>query len=161
MEEWRSIPGYEPYEISNLGRLRNELGDIMKTSINWQGYHRTYFCSLKKNAKIHRLVAYAFLPTVSGKTRVNHKNCIKTDNRADNLEWCTDKENRKHANDNGLLYPARGDSLPQTKLDEVQVRTIKKCLSDGLRQYHLAKYFKVNIATIGDIKYNRSWAWVI
>ena len=50
----------------------------------------------QKHAYIHRLVASAFIPNPRGLSEINHKNFDKTDNRAENLEWCTSKENKVH-----------------------------------------------------------------
>ena len=96
-EEWKSIPNYEKYEISNWGRVRK----IIKN-----GYK---FCNLRKNKKgyllislwnkkygiktlsIHRLVAKEFIPNPLNLPQVNHKNEIKIDNKVNNLEYLPKK----------------------------------------------------------------------
>lgn len=64
----------------------------------------------------HRLVADVWVPNLESKPFINHKNGIKDDNRADNLEWCTQKENIIHARDVlGIKYSASGFQNPNSK----------------------------------------------
>lgn len=119
MEEvWKDIQGYEGiYQISNLGRakslerlipcaygMRKIPEKIMKPALNTDGYWRVKLIKgeLKKNRKVHRLVAEAFIPNPEGKRCVNHIDGNKNNNCVDNLEWVTHKENMEHAAENGL-----------------------------------------------------------
>jgi hypothetical protein len=143
METFVSIPGYEGlYEASDQGRLQschrlvhsyiirggkrydyNKVVPprILKQTINHQtGYLQV---SLSKNGKsckyrVHTLVAMAWCPQVGDRTHVNHKNCVKTDNRAFNLEWCTKSENQRHAYINDrLTLNGRGPKKHKTELE--------------------------------------------
>ncbi len=113
-EEWRPIEEYPNYyEVSNLGNVRSvnrfvynktQKGRLMNRHKINSGY---FIVCLSKDNKvkgrtIHRLVAKAFCGKPEGKDFVNHKNGIKTDNRAENLEWCTKSENAIHAFKTGL-----------------------------------------------------------
>lgn len=98
-EEFRDIKDYENYEVSNLGRIRNKkTGRILKLDKTKYGYFQIV---LSKNgtirrARVHRLVAEAFLPNPNKYPEVNHKDEDKTNNKVDNLEWCTAEYNNSY-----------------------------------------------------------------
>ena len=129
-EIWKPIDGYEGfYEVSNLGRVRSYIPPansknvrrstpkIMTPQVNDNGY---VVIALVKNKtrkvfRVHRLVATAFVDIVEGKPYVNHIDGDKTNNRFDNLEWCTRSENMLHAIKVGLLKPKSGKENPRSR----------------------------------------------
>jgi len=116
MEEiWKDIEGYEGlYMVSNLGRIKSLVGfnghiyvnrvKILNQSNTTTGYKKVELAKdkKKKSFKVHRLVAFAFIPNADKKPNINHKDGNPTNNNAKNLEWCTQKENVQHAVDTGL-----------------------------------------------------------
>lgn len=123
MEQWKDIPGYEGrYQVSDQGRvkslpfmqrylLRNgkesyrRTGErILAQQPNNRGYMlvHLYDDGERKGCTVHRLVAQAFVPGHVYGLDVNHKNGIKADCRAENLEWVTRSENHRHAFATGL-----------------------------------------------------------
>lgn len=103
-EIWRDIKGYEGlYQISNLGRIRKYI--ILKQFLSHRGYLTTQLSKKNKSKTflVHRLVAKTFIPKINDKNQVNHKDGNKTNNKVENLEWCTNKENNTHAWKNGLM----------------------------------------------------------
>jgi len=120
MEKWKDIPSFAGYyEASDLGRIRRKKSQtiykdgrvanfsqtILKAGFNKKGYKRVYLslASKKYTKSVHRLVAETFIPNPENKPTVNHINMDKLDNKVSNLEWMTNKENMRHAFDNGAF----------------------------------------------------------
>lgn len=156
------VPIYRNYEISNMGRVisnKRKVPILMKSYKQNRDYDLVHFrLNGKRLAKtIHRLVGLIFVKNIDPlKTTINHERG-KDDNRAQSLSWMTYSENSKHGADNDLLH--RGSKHYKTKLDEMQVRTIKS-LKGEMRNKDLAKYFKVSHQNIGDIWYGISWGHI-
>lgn len=115
MENFKPIKGFEHYLISDLGNVFNtRTGKVKKSCLDQKGYKRIRLLDGRKKGatkKIHRLVAEAFLDNFSKELQVNHKNCIKDDNRVCNLEMVTQSQNTKHAWENGRMKLCKKDSL--------------------------------------------------
>lgn len=108
MEVWSSIADSD-YYVSNLGRIKNKKGTILNGYIHRGSYKRVdiNINGARTQSYLHRLIAEAFIPNPENKSFVNHINGIKTDNRVDNLEWVTSKEN---SNRKIFPNPGRGRS---------------------------------------------------
>lgn len=107
MEVWSEIPQYEGlYEISNLGRVRSlkfaggQRQKIIKPTCNSKGYQQIGLWKDKKRQVkyIHRLVATSFVKNPMNLNEVNHIDEDKSNNRFDNLEWCTRRYNMTYGN---------------------------------------------------------------
>ena len=99
VETFVKIEGFENYEVSNLGKVRNmKTGKILKTSLNNNGYLGLRLCGhdKRKYLLLHRIIAIAFIDNHEEKPCVNHIDENKLNNDLSNLEWCTERENSIH-----------------------------------------------------------------
>jgi len=159
-EIWKDIPHFENYEVSTFGRVRSKnyrktgVSKILISSLGKSGYYTVDLCKngVSKKVKVHRLVALSFIDYKGDKV-VNHINGIKTDNRAKNLEWVSQKQNVLHIYKNKLKS--------SVKLTVEDVINIRRELVDGVKQKDLSVKYNVCNQHISDIKHRKTWKFVM
>lgn len=172
IEIWMPIENFERYEVSSLSRIRS-VDAMIKTgrgglslfqstllkSVIRKGYATV---NLSKEGRhyirsVHRLVAEAFIPNPDNLPQVNHKDGNKLNNLIDNLEWCTPRENTRHALATGLAHHGKGEQMGSTKLSEAQVIEIRK-QAGIVSNPELAKMFSVSESNIYLILCRKTWS---
>ena len=115
----KEIQGYNGYQVISNGDIIGIFGKKLKPILNVNGYitYGLFNKGKQKRFLAHRIIAKCFIPNPKNKPQVNHINGVKTDNRVENLEWCTGSENQKHAvniglRDKGYKSMAKKNSKP-------------------------------------------------
>jgi HNH endonuclease/NUMOD4 motif len=113
-EEWRTVTGFEDYEVSSLGRVRSYRRATKEKYLSPGGARYRHVVLFDHEGvactrQVHVLVAREFIGPRPGTAVLNHKNCDRDDNRPTNLEYISHLENIRHAARNG-----RGVGRPRT-----------------------------------------------
>lgn len=168
-EIWKPVPGYEEwYKVSNHGRVmsfkRWPDGRLKKPSQIRSGYFTVGFTrrGITKTVYVHQVVAEAFIGPCPEGMQINHIDGDKANNRAENLEYVTPRENLKHAKDElGMPIWQTGEKHPLSKLTEKQVLEIRSKYPKGnITLRELAEKHGVSTATISSVLQRHSWTHI-
>ena len=120
IEQWKAISETGGlYEVSTMGRVRRtSTQKILSQKMQGNGYLSVHLSINGKlvTRNVHRLVALAFVENPGNHTQVNHINEDKTDNRVENIEWCSPSYNCKYGHRNEKMVESRRRPVVQMDL---------------------------------------------
>ena len=150
-EIWKDVVGYEGlYEVNEYGNIRRTIDHyMMKHHLDRYGY--LYACLTKngkqKKHKIHRLVAYAFLPKGKTNETINHKDLNTINNHYSNLEWMTVKENVRYSQSQKII----GKSINDNSI--IILDAIRDCTKYGFDRRSIQR------ALNGEYSHHHGYKW--
>lgn len=153
--EWRPIETHKGiYEVSDCGEVRKVSGQVLKQWLSDQGYSLVRLSSPRKVARVHRLVAQAFLPNQNNLPNVNHIDFVRSNNSVQNLEWCTQWHNLKHSEKFGRMQKNYwcGKRSPNASIDDQTAEEIRFLYRQGgVSWQKLGDRFGISKRAIGRI----------
>ena len=159
-EKWKTIDGYPKYRVSNFGRVLSlcKYGTdrrFLKPVYHKDGYLFVHLCykGTNKIIDIHRLVGQYFCDNKFNKPQINHKDGNKENNRVDNLEWVTSKENIAHATYVLGCYQSKNVKINKVIADKIRAEYKPRIVTIK----YLANKFKVSMPTIRRVLSNTCW----
>ncbi len=134
VETWKDIKDYEGrYQASDLGMVKTFVQafktnkGVLKYGIDTNGYPivKLYSNGKGRTRKVHRVIAETFIENPNNLPQVNHKDGNKLNNAVENLEWCDQSHNMKHAIRTGLIKKHFGEQSSQAKFTEKQINELR------------------------------------
>lgn len=157
---WKGAYGFDNYLCSEEGEIYSLLTNkIMKTHNDKDGYQCLRMTVEKGKAvtvKAHRLIAQTFLPNPENKPQVNHKDGNKMNNAVSNLEWCTNKENQKHAIKTGLKNDS-GVNNSRASCDKEKLKEIRKLIEEGKGNTEIENITGISNKVVSLIRHNKRY----
>lgn len=170
-ENWKEVVGYESlYQVSDMGRVRslprrNSRGNILRGRIlrevpTHYGYLIVMLChnGVIKRHTVHGLVARAFHGEPPIGSEINHIDFTPTNNRPENLEYCTHAENMKHYHQSSHFL--HGEKAPGAKLTEREVLHMRELYAQGLTPTEISRQCGVERRRVNAIVLRRIWKHV-
>lgn len=177
MEEWRSVPGHDGYEVSNLGRVRSldryvltkrghrrfKKGQLLKVRIKSDALriedrYPHVMLGRGRSRRVHQLVAWAFIGPQPAGHYVCHDDGDRQNNRDSNLYYGTAKQNQLDRHRHGGR--GFGSKHHNARLNDNQIADIRRRLDAGERQRDIAGVFGVTQSAISNIKTGTRWSHV-
>lgn len=151
------VAGFEGlYSVSRCGRVYSHarygaMSKWLRMTLDKNGYARVAFTrnNIAKTHKVHRVVALTFLPNPNNLPCVNHINGIRNDNRVENLEWCTIKQNVRHAWATGRAKALKGELSATSKISDLRrIELVQDYALTSMTQNQIALKYGISQANV-------------